>query len=41
MFNLIIMETQKQQGATWKTIKSKCGEVIRIEQFMFLTFHGL
>jgi hypothetical protein len=25
------METQKQRGATWKTIKSKCGEVIRIE----------
>jgi len=31
MFNLIIMETQKQQRATWKTIKTKCREVIRIE----------
>jgi hypothetical protein len=28
MFNLIIMETQKQQGATWKTIKTKCDDII-------------
>ena len=41
MFNLIITETHKRQGATWKTIKTKWGEVIRIEQFMFLMFHGL